>query len=136
MVTINLKPKLKLFGRTMNKVYLIDIDGTICEDIRNEDSYLYPFAEHYEESRQILNKWYDEGNIITFFTARESKDRSVTEDWLRLKGFKFHGLIMDKPRCKDGQIYHWIDNRPVRATTYKGNWTELKQIYAKIETFE
>ena len=52
------------------------------------------------------------------------------------KGFKFHGLIMDKPRCKDGQIYHWIDNRPVRATTYKGNWTELKQIYAKIETFE
>ena len=120
----------------MNKVYLIDIDGTICEDIRNEESHLYPFAEHYEESRQILNKWYDEGNIITFFTAREGKDRSVTEDWLRLKGFKFHGLIMDKPRCKDGQIYHWIDNRPVRATTYKGNWTELKQIYAKIETFE
>ena len=66
MVTINLKPKLKLFGRTMNKVYLIDIDGTICEDIRNEESHLYPFAEHYEESRQILNKWYDEGNIITF----------------------------------------------------------------------
>jgi hypothetical protein len=53
-----------------------------------------------------------------------------------LKGFKFHGLIMDKPRCKDGQIYHWIDNRPVRATTYKGNWTELKQVYSKIEDFE
>lgn len=119
-----------------NKVYLIDIDGTICEDIRNEDSHLYPFALHYEESRILLNKWYDEGNIITFFTARESKDRHITEDWLILKGFKFHGLIMDKPRCKDGQIYHWIDNRPVRATTYKGNWTELKQIYAKIETFE
>jgi len=120
----------------MNKVYLIDIDGTICEDIKNEDSYLFPFALHYEDSRLILNKWYDEGNIITFFTAKESKDRHITEDWLRLKGFKFHGLIMDKPRCKDGQVYHWIDNRPVRATTYKGNWTELKQIYAKIEDFE
>jgi hypothetical protein len=120
----------------MNKIFLIDIDGTVCEDINNEDSHLFPFALHFEESRLLLNKWYDEGNIITFFTARESKDRHVTEDWLRLKGFKFHGLIMDKPRCKDGQIYHWIDNRPVKATTYKGNWTELKEIYTKVEVFE
>jgi hypothetical protein len=43
---------------------------------------------------------------------------------------------MDKPRCKDGQVYHWIDNRPVKATTYKGNWSELKQIYAKVQIFE
>ena len=118
------------------KHFLIDIDGTICDDIRNEDSHLYLDAKPIEGSIEQINKWYDEGNIITFFTARESKDRHITEDWLRLKGFKFHGLIMDKPRCKDGQVYHWIDNRPVKATTYKGNWTELKEIYTKIEVFE
>jgi hypothetical protein len=43
---------------------------------------------------------------------------------------------MDKPRCKDGQEYHWIDNRPVKATTYKGNWSELIKMDAKIEVFK
>ena len=121
----------------MNKVYLIDIDGTICEDIRNEDSHLYPFALHYEESRLLLNKWYDDGNIITFFTARESKDRHITEDWLRLKGFKFHGLIMDKPRClNEDDEYVWIDNRKVRGITYVGNWGPLVERFAKIKTMD
>ena len=87
----------------MNKVFLIDIDGTICDDIKNEESHLYPTANHYEPALLIINKWYDEGNVITFFTAREGKDREVTEQWLKDKGFKYHGLVMDKPRIKDGQ---------------------------------
>lgn len=120
----------------MNKVYLIDIDGTVSDDIKNEDSHLYPTANHYPDSLEILNKWYDEGNIITFFTAREEKDRGVTETWLKEKGFKYHGLIMNKPRIKDGQTYHWIDNRPVKATTYVGNWTDLITTNRDIEIFE
>jgi len=120
----------------MNKVFLIDIDGTICDDIKNEQSYLYPSAKEYPEALKIINKWYDEGNIITFFTAREGKDRIVTETWLKEKGFKYHGLVMDKPRIKDGQEYVWIDNRKVRAVTYLGTWSELKEVDAKIQTFE
>jgi|TARA_R110000803_G_scaffold73447_1_gene137290 hypothetical protein len=119
----------------MKKVYLIDIDGTVCEDIKNEDSHLYPTAKHYPDSLELLNKWYDEGNVITFFTAREEKDRVVTETWLNEIGFKYHNLITDKPRIKDGQTYHWIDNRPVKATTYLGEWTELIQTKKTIETF-
>jgi uncharacterized HAD superfamily protein len=118
-----------------NKVYLIDIDGTICDDIKNEDSHLYATAKVFEDSLKIINKWYSEGNIITFFTARESKDRDVTEKWLTENGFKYHGLVMDKPRIKDGQEYVWIDNRKVRAVTYMGTWTELKEVDAKIQTF-
>jgi hypothetical protein len=57
----------------MNKVFLIDIDGTICDDIKNEESHLYPTANHFEPALQIINKWYDEGNVITFFTAREGR---------------------------------------------------------------
>jgi len=120
----------------MNKIYLIDIDGTVCDDIKNENSHLYPTAKPYENSREILNKWYDEGNIITFFTARESKDRVVTEKWLEDNGFKYHGIIMDKPRIKDGQTYHWIDNRPVKATTYLGTWTELIKENKIVEVFK
>lgn len=119
-----------------NKIILCDIDGTICEDISNEESHLYPFAEHFPDALRIVNKWYDEGNIITFFTAREGKDREVTETWLKEKGFKYHGLVMDKPRIKDGQEYVWIDNRKVRAITYLGTWSELKEVERKITIFE
>lgn len=118
-----------------NKVFLIDIDGTVCDDIKNEDSHLYETAKVFPEAREILNKWYDEGNVITFFTARESKDREVTENWLKDNGFKYHGLVMDKPRIKDGQEYVWVDNRKVRAITYLGTWGELKEVDAKIQTF-
>lgn len=85
----------------MNKVFLIDIDGTICDDIPNEDSHLYATAKCFPEALKITNKWYQSGNIITFFTARESKDREVTEKWLKENGFNYHGLVMDKPRIKE-----------------------------------
>jgi len=116
-------------------IFLIDIDGTICDDIKNEDSHLYPTAEYFPEALRIINNWYEEGHTITFFTARESKDRLITETWLKEKGFKYHGLVMDKPRCKDGDEYVWIDNRKVRAVTYLGTWSELTEIEAKIKVF-
>lgn len=120
----------------MNKVYLIDIDGTVCDDISNEDCHLYPTAKPYKNSMLILNRWYDEGNVLTFFTAREEKDRKVTESWLKENGFKYHGLIMGKPRIKENQTYHWIDNKPVKATTYLGEWTELIKESKIIEVFK
>ena len=121
---------------TSGKVFLIDIDGTICDDIKNEESHLYPTANPLPNARDIINKWYDEGNVITFFTARESKDRAVTEEWLHRHGFKYHGLVMDKPRIKDGQEYVWIDNIKVRAITYLGTWSELTEVDARIQTFQ
>lgn len=120
----------------MNRVFLIDIDGTVCEDIRNEDRHLFTTAKRFDESLKIINKWYEEGNVICFFTARESQDRGVTEEWLNNNGFKYHSLVTDKPRCKDDQEYVWIDNRKVRAVTYLGTWSELTEVDAKIQIFE
>jgi uncharacterized HAD superfamily protein len=104
------------------RVYLIDIDGTVCDDIKNEDSHLYKDVTPYEGSREQINILYDEGNKIVFFTAREYKDKGVTLSWLWKHGFKFHDLITDKPRCKEDEEYVWIDNKPVRGITYKGEW--------------
>ena len=50
------------------KNYLIDIDGTICDDIPNEEPERMLTAQIYPEALVTLNKWYDEGHIITFFT--------------------------------------------------------------------
>jgi len=62
----------------MKKILLVDIDGTVCDDIKNEQSYLYPNAKVIPGSLDQLNKWFDEGHHITFFTAREEKDREVS----------------------------------------------------------
>ena len=95
------------------KNYLIDIDGTICDDIPNEEPERMVDAKDYPEALETLNRWYDQGHIITFFTSRLEEHRGVTEKWLNDHGFKYHGLLMDKPR---GGNYHWIDNHMVRAT--------------------
>ena len=64
------------------KNYLIDIDGTICDDIPNEQPERMATAAVYPEALVSLNKWYGEGHIITFFTSRTEEHRAVTEKWL------------------------------------------------------
>jgi len=115
------------------KNYLIDIDGTICDDIPNEEPDRMSTADVYPEALKTLNKWYNEGHIITFFTSRLEKHREVTETWLKDNGFQYHGLLMDKPR---GGNYHWIDNHIVRATRYDGSFTDLVEKNVKIQVFK
>ncbi len=115
------------------KNFLIDIDGTICDDIPNEEPLRMKDAKPYEEAREVIEKWYNEGHFITFFTSRLKAHRAITEQWLKKHGFIYHSLLMDKPR---GGNYHWIDNNLVKATRYKGRFTELVVKTKKIEVFE
>jgi uncharacterized HAD superfamily protein len=115
------------------KNYLIDIDGTICDDIPNEEPERMADAAIFPDALQILNKWYDDGHIITFFTSRTESHREVTEKWLNQHGFKYHGIVMGKPR---GGNYHWIDNHMVRATRYEGKFTELVEKNVSIQVFK
>ena len=57
------------------KNYLIDIDGTICDDIPNEEPERMATAKIYPDALVTLNKWYDEGHYITFFTSRVEDHR-------------------------------------------------------------
>ena len=115
------------------KNYLIDIDGTICDDIPNEEPERMVTAKIYPDALITLNKWYDQGHIICFFTSRTEEHRKVTENWLKKNGFKYHSLLMGKPR---GGNYHWIDNHLVRATRYNGKFTDLVHKDVKIEVFD
>ncbi len=115
------------------KNYLIDIDGTVCDDVPNEEPERMVTVMPYPDALKILNKWYDEGHIITFFTSRTEDTREITETWLNKHGFKYHGLLMDKPR---GGNYHWIDNHIVRATRFKGKFTDLVVQTKKVEVFK
>ena len=113
--------------------YLIDIDGTICDDVPNEEPERMVTAEPYPDALETLNRWYEQGHIITFFTSRTEDLREITEIWLKKHNFKYHGILLGKPR---GGNYHWIDNHIVRGTRFKGKFTEMETVMKEILVFK
>ncbi len=115
------------------KNYLIDIDGTICDDVPNEEPERMSLVTPYLDALEKLNQWHEQGHTIFFFTSRTEAHRAVTEEWLQRYGFKYHGIVFGKPR---GGNYHWIDNHIVRATQFKGKFTDLVLIMQEVQVFE
>lgn len=136
----NLKPIYNEKGEALSPIlppeiknFLIDIDGTICDDVPNEEPERMKTVPPYPDALEVINRWFNEGHIITFFTSRTEEHRAITQDWLLEYGFKYHHLLMNKPR---GGNYHWIDNHIVRATRFKGKFTDLVTKVAEIEVFD
>jgi uncharacterized HAD superfamily protein len=135
-----LKPTFNEKGESVSPVlaegvknFLIDIDGTICDDVPNEEPERMGTVLPYPDALRIINKWYEEGHIITFFTSRTEAHREITEEWLQRHQFKYHALLTNKPR---GGNYHWIDNHIVKATRFKGKFTDLVVQTHEIEVFK
>ena len=136
---MNLKKEKDEQGRSISPVlsentknYLIDIDGTITDDVPNEEPERMFTCLPYEGAVETINSWYDQGHIITFFTSRTDEHEVVTKQWLDKHGFKYHNLLLNKPR---GGNYHWIDNHVVRATRYNGIWDDLIKTQKIVEVF-
>jgi hypothetical protein len=104
------------------KNFLIDIDGTVCDDIPNEEPERMISVMPFPDALKIINKWFEEGHSIYFFTSRTEEHRAVTEAWLNKNGFKYNGIIFGKPR---GGNYHWIDNHIIKATRFSGKFSDL-----------
>ena len=109
------------------------MDGTFTDDIPNEEPERMATCLPFPDALKTLNKWYEEGLMICFFTSRTEAHREVTETLLNKHGFKYHTMLMGKPR---GGNYHWVDNHLVRATRYKGRFTDLVEKEVTIEVFE
>ena len=95
-------------------IYYIDIDETICNS---------PISRKYDEAVPInkaiskVNKLYDEGHTVIFWTARgtgSGKDwREITEKQLKAWGIKYHKLKFGKP------IYDiFIDDKNMNANDW------------------
>ena len=97
-------------------IWLIDIDGTVCEDIPNEEADRFSTARVLPGALEKVIKLYNEGGRITFFTSRTSEHAQVTELWLKSNGFPFESVCYNKPRIGDGETYHWVDNKEVNST--------------------
>jgi ribonucleotide monophosphatase NagD (HAD superfamily) len=98
------------------KTYVIDIDGTICNNTFGD----YESATPFEDRIAHLNKLYDEGNTIIYLTARgmgryknsrmlaHQNFFDLTYNQLQSWGCKFHELHLGKPA---GDVY--VDDKGV-----------------------
>lgn len=99
--------------------YLIDIDGTICEDIPNEEPERMLTAFEIAGAKDAVNRFYQAGHKITFFTSRTEAHRANTEQWLKDHGFLYHAIIFKKPR---GGNYYFIDDKLEKGIKFTGSF--------------
>ena len=95
-------------------IYYVDIDETICTSPENRN---YSQAEPIIKNIKKINKLYDEGNTITYWTARGTGSgidwRNVTEKQFDKWGVKYHALKFGKP------IYDlFIDDKNMNSQTF------------------
>lgn len=79
-------------------IIFVDIDETICYYNENRD---YKLAKPYYERIEKINKLYEDGNTIVYWTARGSVTQTnwfeITYNQLIEWKCKFHELRMGKP---------------------------------------
>ena len=97
-------------------IWLIDIDGTVCEDVPNEESWKFLIAQPLPGALEKVKQFYDKGDRVTFFTARTIEHKEVTEKWLDKHGFPYESVVYNKPRISEDEVYHWVDNKSVFAS--------------------
>lgn len=107
------------------KTYCVDIDGVIAQHNGICNTCKYESSTPIKENIEKINKLYDEGNIIKYFTARgmgtyhddaqraEARWKELTELQLRIWGCKYHYLIMGKPSAD-----YYIDDKAVNSNDF------------------
>ena len=100
------------------KVIIVDIDGTICEQIgdpgKSSDAQGLENAKPFTERIKYLNLLYDEGHFIHYWSSRGcwtgeellERTRQQLDSW----GVKYNDVAVFKP------FYDvWIDDKSVRV---------------------
>ena len=86
------------------RVIYVDIDETICHRESSVDfgvTHDYTKAKPIKENIEKINKLYDEGNTIVYWTARGSRKQidwtELTTKQLNEWGANYHELKVNKP---------------------------------------
>ena len=79
-------------------IIYVDIDETICVTPDNRD---YSQSTPIHENIERINRYYDEGHTIVYWTARGTLTGKSHEDLTRKQfdewGVKYHSLLFGKP---------------------------------------
>ena len=101
------------------KVYIVDIDGTICTQNNVKKGIPdYSIAKPILDRIKKINDLYEKGNEIHYWTARGSVSgidhTELTKNQLNLWGCKYTSLrVGDKPHYDI-----WIDDKAIWSEDY------------------
>ena len=108
--------------------YCVDIDGTICSPTIGRD---YENEQPWQDRIDVINKLYDDGDYIIYFTARGmgrfagdpdagAKASAIlfelTKEQLDSWGCKYNELILGKPHAD-----YFIDDKGINSNEFFGN---------------
>lgn len=98
-------------------IIYVDIDDTVCRTTFTEDFSEIKSVEPYPDRIAKVNKLYDEGHTIIYWTARGTQTgvdwRASTEEQFSSWGVKYHDLKFGKP------VYDlFIDDKNVNSEAY------------------
>lgn len=91
----------------MNKTYVFDLDGTLCEE---KPTFERSLAKPIIKNIQICNDFFQKGNHIIIYTARSWAEYAVTKKWLDDHNVQYNQLLCGKPI-----YYKWIDDRAINS---------------------
>lgn len=85
-------------------IVYVDVDETICHSPVIAGRNVYEQAEPIQENIEKINKMYDEGHAITYWTAR---GKSTNYDWetLTREQLKRWGCKFTKLDCKTKPMF-------------------------------
>ena len=111
----------------------VDLDGTLA--VAEPWQGFEHIGKPVPNMLKRVKIWIQMGYRVKILTARaQDPDSAIPpiKKWLNKHGFKYHSLLMGKPR---GGNYHWIDNHLVKATRYNGTFGDLVRKEVTIEVF-
>lgn len=93
--------------------YIVDIDNTICISKDSDYANSVPLVDRIKK----INKLYDNGHSIVYWTARGGNSgidwTDKTHSQLAAWGCKYDKILMKKP------VYDvWIDDKAINAEEY------------------
>jgi hypothetical protein len=103
------------------KNVFVDLDDTLCYYQENTNNTNYSFAKPKIDKINLINSYYEQGAIITIYTARGTKTginwKNITEKQLLEWGVKYHNLLFGKPAFDIliddkvlNSIYYWSED--------------------------
>ena len=99
-------------------IYIVDIDGTICSmEFDSNGNVDYAKTKPYMDRIAKINKLFDEGHEIHYYTARGSRsgiDRTeITHKQMADWGAKYTSLQLRKPHYD-----LWIDDKSIHPEQF------------------
>lgn len=84
-------------------IYIVDVDGTICDSDRVDFRVAFPHPDKISE----INQLYDQGHTIIYWATRPKEQwRDVTHSQLGAWGCKFDVIIFGQPLPDQVPVVH------------------------------